>query len=135
MAQPLDLTENTGILRACKNATGSDLAAFRFVKGAIAAVLYPTAIADPVLGVTRAGGIANGTYGSVMINGLAILQVGAGGVTAGTRVGPDTSTGKAIAVAPGAGVNAAVGGIAMQTRAEDEYVLVELTPGAMMQGA
>lgn len=135
MSQPLDLTEIPEGPRSAYNGTGSDIGPNLFVTGKYSAAALPTAITNPVIGVTRNAGILNGKYGPIATRGLVLVKVGSGGVTAGQRVGPDTSTGRAITVAPGAGANASVAGIAQTTQSEDEYTLVELGVGSMMQGA
>lgn len=135
MSQPLDLTEIPEGLRSGYNGTGTDIGANLFVTGKYSAVTLPGAITAPVIGVTRNAGITDKKYGSIATRGLVLVKVGSGGVTAGQRVGPDASTGRAIPVAPGSGVNAAVAGVCHTTQSEDEYTLVELGVGSMMQGA
>lgn len=135
MAQSYDATEIPEGLRAAKNSTGSDIAANRFVTGHYGAATLPAAITDKVIGATRNDGLKNGAYGSIATRGLVEVTAGVGGVTAGDRVGPEAATGKALTVAPGAGANAAVAGIAHSTAAADALCMVELGMGSMMQGA
>lgn len=79
-------------------------------------------------GVTAAE-ILQGKGASVMLMGVSLVKVGAGGVTLGTSVGIDAS-GQAVAINTGARVL----GIALATGVANDYVPVLLTPGIVTLG-
>ena len=129
-------SEIPGKLRDGINAGGSAIAAKRFVTGSPASVAYPTAAADPIYGVTRKALAASGGFGSIGLDGKFIVTIGVGGLTAGQRVTAEPNTGKAIAWAPAAGVNASFCGIAVTGGSADDDAEIEVPgSGFIAQGA
>jgi len=124
-----DTTERPLETLGCKNATGSDIPAKRFVTGTEDSITLTAADTDPILGVTRSV-IKAGQYGPVMLRGKAVVTAGVGGTTAAVRVKPEAATGKAIIW----GTGKSEGGIARDTVSADVDVEVELSgPGITAQ--
>lgn len=122
-------------IRSKINKTGTAIGANLVVKASTAdddGVLLPAAVTDDVCGVTMEA-IADKTYGSVQLRGLALCTAG-GTVTKGDRL-MLTTAGKVITWTAAAGSNAAVVGTANRSAVLDEVFEVELAgPCAVRQG-
>ena len=115
-----------------KNMTaGAAINAFTIVKvSAAETVITATANTDLILGVTTDVAPASGERTDVCLEGIAFVTAGAA-VPLGTLVTTDAS-GRAIAAAPGAGVNCRVLGIAIDAAAAlGDVIRVFLSPCSM----
>lgn len=94
-------------------------------------VLPAAGSTDLIIGATtNLGGDINKRV-DVVMDGIADIQLG-GSVTRGQKLTSDAN-GKGIAAAPGAGVNAQIGGIALASGVSGDIIPVLLNP-SVMQG-
>lgn len=113
-----------------KNLTAAAaIAAYRIVEFAAAAgeVQTATASTDMLLGVTGPKGADAGDRIDVCLDGIRDIEFG-GTVTQGAFVTADAN-GKAVAAAPGAGVNAYIIGQAMVSGVDGDIGSIKLAPG------
>jgi hypothetical protein len=89
-------------------------------------VLQAAAATDLIVGASTDVDTVTGETTDVIVSGIALLQAG-GAVTRGQEVTSDAN-GKAVAAAPGAGVNNRVGGIAMASAVLDDWFPVLIAP-------
>lgn len=101
----------------------------RFVKfSAAGVVIVATAITDEIIGVADApGGAVNGADVDIVVFGPAEVEAG-GAVSAGNFVTAGAA-GVAVAAAPAAGVNAHVGGRALDAMASGDFAKIFINPG------
>lgn len=85
-----------------------------------------------IIGVAAELDVDSGDRVDVHVVGIAEVEAG-GTITRGALVTSDVN-GKAVAAAPGAGVNAYVAGIALNSAVSGDIIPVQLAPG-VMQGA
>lgn len=90
-------------------------------------VVQAAAVGDAMFGVSTDVDTTTGEPTDVQVAGIALVQAG-GAVTRGDPITSDAN-GKAVAAAPGAGVNNRVIGVAMQSAALDDLFDVLLAPG------
>lgn len=113
---------------------GAAVAARRIVKHGSGDTLVVQATAtagDALLGVSAELAAASGARVDIHLAGIAEVEYGAS-VTRGAQLKADAD-GKAVAAAPGAGVNNRVIGVAMVSGASGDIGLVLLAP-SMLQG-
>lgn len=91
-------------------------------------VIVAAAATDSLLGVVHLGP-ASGEPVDVMTHGIADVIAG-GAITRGALVTSDAA-GKAVAAAPGAGVNNRVLGVAMRSAVANDIIPVLLQPGSI----
>lgn len=115
-------------------AAGAAIAAYRIVKlSADDTVVQAAASTDALMGVVQQlGADAQGDRVDVAFGGIVEIEFG-GNVTRGDPVTADAD-GKAVAAAPGAGVNARIIGFATVSGVAGDIGRVRYAPG-VMQGA
>lgn len=113
---------------------GAAVAARRIVKfdAADNQVIQAAAATDLAIGVSEQIGADSGAMCDVIVAGIA--EVEAAGVIARGALVTANADGKAVAAAPGAGVNNRVVGIALVTAAAGDYIPVLVVPH-QIQGA
>lgn len=121
---------NRGLIKSCT--VGAAVSARRIVKWGAAdfTVIQGAAATDFLVGVTGELGATNAngdTSVDVALTGLADVQYG-GAVTRGDPLTSDAN-GKAVAAAPGAGVNNRIIGFAWVSGVLDDIGQVQLAPG------
>lgn len=90
-------------------------------------MLQAAAATDLLIGVATEVDVVTGEPVDVILEGIALCQAG-GAVTRGNEVTSDAN-GKAVAAAPGAGVNNRIIGIALASAVLDDWFPVKLSLG------
>lgn len=90
-------------------------------------VVHAAAVADAMFGISERVGAPINVQCDVIVAGIAECQAG-GAITRGDLLTSDAN-GKALAAAPGAGVNNRVIGIAQVSAALDDFFPVLVVPG------
>jgi len=138
MAKPTRIVPDKGVI-SCYNGTGTDLAANVMVmtsSGGARYVKLPSGTTVALYGATMDGGIPNGEWGDVQVDGVALVKAGGALATTGIQCMAKTD-GKLQAYSAAAGVNAAPAGQLRNTAAaEDDLCELDLRGcGTIQQGA